>query len=370
MKIAVNARFLLPGLREGFGRFSHEVLRRMVKSHPEDEFHFFFDRPYQEEYLYAQNVIPHVLIPQARHPLLYIAFFEVTVPLMLARTKADIFFSPDGFLSLMTGVPQVNVMHDLSFELPDPDMGKLYSKYYRYFFPKFAKKSSQIITVSQYSKSDIITRYGINENKVSVALNGASDAFTVEGEKHVESHPYFLYAGAIQPRKNLSGLLQAFDLFKGRTGLPHLLVLTGRKAWNFEDIIKTYGSMRYKKDVVFTGFVSEEKLAALYRGATALCYVSFFEGFGLPILEAMNCGTAVIVSETSSMPEVCGPAGYFIDPGNPESIAAKMQKVVEDPQLRQNNIAVGLKFKEQFSWDKTTEICWNALKNAHQIVNQ
>jgi glycosyltransferase involved in cell wall biosynthesis len=84
----------------------------------------------------------------------------------------------------------------------------------------------------------------------------------------------------------------------------------------------------------------------------------------------MNCGPAVIVSETSSMPEVCGPAGYFIDPGNPESIATQMQKVVEDFQLRQNKIALGLKFKEQFSWDKTAEICWNALKNAHQMVNQ
>jgi len=130
--VAVNVRFLLPGGRlEGIGKFSFEVLRNMVRDHPGCTFHFLFDRPYDERYRFADNVVPHVLHPPARHPALWLAWFEGAVALWLARVRPDVFLSLDGFTSLATRVPRVTVFHDLAFEHFPDDVGRLPQLYYR-----------------------------------------------------------------------------------------------------------------------------------------------------------------------------------------------------------------------------------------------
>jgi glycosyltransferase involved in cell wall biosynthesis len=376
--IAVNARFLLPNRIEGIGRFSDEVLKRLVLNMPEVDFHFFFDRPWDKRFIYAKNVIPHVLYPQARHPFLYMAFFELAVPWMLRKVKADIFFSPDGYLSLASKVPQVAVFHDIAFEHFPQDIRGIHAWHYHQWFPKYAQKASRILTVSEFTKQDIVKTYSISPEKIQVVGNGCSETFFPISEserslvrnQYTQDKPYFLYAGAIQPRKNLDNLLKAFELFRTEQDSDIKLLLTGRKAWNFEEVIRTYQSMKYKDEVIFTGYVSDSELNRLYNGALALVYVSRFEGFGLPILEAMNAGTAVITSNTSSMPEVAGPAGILVNPEQPKSIVSAMKTLATNPQKRMELIEKGFAQKAHFSWEATARECELALREIRLGVNR
>lgn len=365
--IAVNTRLLLPGGVEGIGRFSVEVLKRMVKNHPEVNFHFFFDRKFDEQYLFGPNVIPHVLFPQARHPFLFIWFFEYSVAAKLKKVKADVFFSPDGYLSLRSKVPQVPVFHDLAFEHFPQDVKKIEAWHYRKYFPKYAEKAAKILCVSQFTKADIVGKYGVSEDKIAVTYNACGPNFhpIAEAEKlkirakYTANKPYFISVGAIQPRKNLARLISAFGKFKEQTGSDWQLVLVGRKAWNFEEVIHTYRESRFKDDIIFTGFVSDEELNALYAASEALCYVPYFEGFGLPILEAMHSETAVICSGVTSMPEVAGDAALLIDPYQPDEIVAAMKRLHETPELRTELIQKGRQQRTVFNWDRTAEEIWN-----------
>lgn len=368
--IAVNARFLLPGRIEGIGRFSDEVLKRLVLQMPEVDFHFFFDRPWHPDFIYADNVIPHVLYPQARHPFLYMAFFEVAVPYMLNKINADLFFSPDGYLSLASHSKQIAVFHDIAFEHFPKDISGIHAWHYRNWFPRYARKADLLLTVSEFTRQDIINTYTISPEKIQVVGNGCSEVFyplsegdrALTREQYAKGSPYFLYAGAIQPRKNLDHLLQAFELFRKEVDTESKLVLTGRKAWNFGEIIRTYESMHYRDEVIFTGFVRDEELNRLYNGALALVYVSRFEGFGLPLIEAMHAGTPVITSNTSSMPEVAGNAALLVDPEKPEEIAQAMQQIAGDPILRTSLIEKGDVQKEQFTWEKTAGKCRDGIR--------
>ena len=227
LHVAVNARFLLPGLElEGIGRFSYETLRRLVAEHPAVTFHFLFDRAYDPRYVFGPNVVPHVLAPPARHPLLWVAWFEGAVALWLARHRPAAFLSPDGFTTLSTRVPRVTVLHDLAFEHHPRDVGPLVRGYYRFFTPRFARASARLVAVSEATKADIVRTYGVAPGRISVAGNAPAEGFgpaPAAAQREVRrrfSHgqPYFLFVGALQPRKNLGNLLRAFDAFKAAAG--------------------------------------------------------------------------------------------------------------------------------------------------------
>ena len=145
MRIAVNTRFLLNKKMEGFGWYTFEIVKRLVEQHPEHEFYFFFDRPYDERFIFGKNVIPIVLNPPARHPLLFILWFEFSVYRALKKNKIDLFFSPDGYLSLRSKVPQIGVIHDINFEHYPKDLPFSARIYLCYFFPRFVKKAKKII---------------------------------------------------------------------------------------------------------------------------------------------------------------------------------------------------------------------------------
>jgi glycosyltransferase involved in cell wall biosynthesis len=368
--IAVNARFLLDGKVEGIGRFSDEVLSRIVKLMPDCDFHFFFDRPWHSRFLYAENVMPHVVHPQARHPFLYIAWFDFMIPRKLRQVKADLFFSPDGYLALSSKIPQIQVIHDLAFLHFPKDTDRLHAWHYNRWFPRFAKKASKILTVSEYTRKDIQEQYQIPAEKITTVYNGCADVFhpgTLSEQKatriqYTGGVKYFLYAGAIQPRKNLENLLKAYTLFREKHPETVKLVLTGRKAWNFESVIQTYRDMPFREDVIFTGYVNDSELNRLYQASIALCYVSRFEGFGLPLLEAMHAETALITCNTSSLPEVAGDAALYVHPDHPEEMADAMQILLTDETKRDALIAAGRIQRNRFSWDQTAAACVEAIR--------
>ena len=177
MRIAVNTRFLLPKKMEGFGWYTFETISRIVKKHPEHEFYFFFDRPFDKKFIFASNVTPVVLNPPARHPILFKIWFDRSVTKALKKYQCDAFISPDGYLSLKTNVPQLGVIHDLNFEHHPKDIPASALKYLKNYFPKFAQKADRLCTVSEYSKQDIVKSYGIDPKKIDVTHNGVSDIF-------------------------------------------------------------------------------------------------------------------------------------------------------------------------------------------------
>ena len=169
LHVAVNARLLLAGRLEGIGRFAHEVLQRLPDRLPEARFSFLFDRPHDPQFVYGPAVQAVELFPPARHPFLYLAWFEGSVAHWLGRHRPDVFFSPDGYLSLRASVPQVPVFHDLAFEHFPQDIDWFHRRHYRNFFPRYARKARRIIAVSECTRQDVIRTYGVPPDKITVA---------------------------------------------------------------------------------------------------------------------------------------------------------------------------------------------------------
>jgi glycosyltransferase involved in cell wall biosynthesis len=372
LKIAVNTRLLLAGRLDGIGRFADESLRIITRQHPEHTFYFYFDRKPNDCFLYNSNIIPVVLHPQARHPLLFLTWFEASLPLHFIRTKPDIFLSIDGFLSLTTSVKSVGVIHDLNFEHFPEDIPFLVRKYYTTMFPRFVQKASRIATVSEYSKSDIIDKYHVDASKIDIVYNGAGNIFkpipaTVQQHTRIKfskGFEFFFFVGTLHPRKNLVNLFKAFDLFKKSDTKSIKLVVAGARMWWTEEIRLAYEEMEYRDDVIFTGRISDQDLAALIASALALTYVSYFEGFGIPILEAFQCDTPVITSNITSMPEVAGKAAILTDPFSITSISEAMQKIASDSDFRQKLIEAGREQRQKFSWEQTATKLWGCIEKA------
>jgi glycosyltransferase involved in cell wall biosynthesis len=372
MRVAVNTRFLLPQRMEGFGVFTHEILRRMTIAHPEHEFVFLFDRPFSQEFIYNANVIPEVVAPQARHPVLWYLWFEWSLPQVFKKYKPDVFLSPDGYLSLQSRVPSVPVIHDLAFEHYPEAVPWLVRRYYRYFFPRFAERADAIATVSGYSKQDLVQQYQLPPDKIRVIYNGVSERFqplSPEEQQAVKAeltqgHDYFIYVGAIHQRKNVPNLLRAFEQFKHTTGSPVKLVIAGRKAWGNAELERLYKGLSCKADILFTGSTEQAALARYVGAALALTYISYFEGFGIPLLEAMQCHVPVITSSAASMPEVAGQAGLINDPDDVEGIAKSMAALTTDAQLYARLVSNAKVQCARFSWDQTAERLWHVLEKA------
>lgn len=369
MIIAVNTRLLLSGKLEGIGWFTMETLSRITRNHPEHQFVFLFDRPYSNEFIFSENITPVVLFPPTRHPLLWIIWFELQIPRMLKKYKADLFFSPDGYLSLNTGVKQLAAIHDINFVHRPKDLPWLKAKYYNFFFPRFARKAKRIVTVSSFSKEDIHNTYHIGNDKIDVVYNGINTLYrpTSAEEKEItkvnysKGKEYFLFIGSLHPRKNIVGLLKAFDAFRQSVTSDVKLMIVGGSMFKTGEIEQTYSRMQYKEEVIFTGRVSSEALQQILGAALALTFVPFFEGFGIPVIEAMSAGVPVISSNTTSLPEVGGQAVLYVDPYDVGQLKDAMVKISQDKEYRQSLIEAGFQQKEKFSWDKTARLLWESI---------
>ncbi len=368
MKIAVNTRLLLPHRMEGIARYIYENLRHMVLANPQDEFHFIFDRQYDASFIFADNIIPHVLGPQSRHPILWYYWFEISMPALLKKISADVFFSGDMYLSMKSKVPTLMVSHDLNYEHYPQFLRWSHRKYMQHYSKKYHLKANHLVAVSQATKQDIISTYHIPEDKISVAHNAAPEFFKPIEDNSIrevkanltDGQDFFIYVGSLHPRKNVAGLLLAFDKFKKQTSKPHKLVVYGRQAFKTGKIFDTYNQLVNKNDVVFISD-NEMNLPEVMASATALCYVSYFEGFGIPILEAFQSETAVITSNVSSMPEVAGDAALLVDPYDISSIADAMSLITSDKNLRSDLVVKGKLQRAKFSWKESAAIIYREL---------
>lgn len=372
MIIAVNTRFLLEDYLEGYGNFIMESFRQICIRHPEHRFLFIFDRPFPQHFIPASNVEGIVTGPPARHPLLWKLWYDVKVPALLKKHKADLFVSCDGFCSLHTKIPQCLVVHDLAFRHFPAAIPKSTLLFYNHYTPQFLNKAARVATVSEFSKRDIMREYKTPAGKIDVVYNGVKDIFkplreeekALVRKKYSAGKEYFLCAGSIHPRKNLLALLKAFSLFKKRQQTGMKLVLAGRLAWkndSLEEDLKTY---KYRQDVLMTGYLPDAELAALTGAAWGMVYPSLWEGFGVPVLEAMRSAVPVITSAGTAMEEIAGNAALYADPHLPQDIADKMMLLYKDERLRKELIEKGTSRVQLYSWERTGELLWKSMEEA------
>ncbi|WP_438434460.1 glycosyltransferase family 4 protein [Gorillibacterium sp. sgz500922] len=259
--------------------------------------------------------------------------------------------------------PIVSTIHDISFEHYPEFFTKKEASLLKVGIRKTAKEAAKIITVSEYSKQDMIDTYGVPAEKIVVTYNSIDEAFravpdparlaAIRGKYGIEGD-YVLAVGNLQPRKNIPRLLEAYKRIRlENPDIRAKLVVVGRKAWMFDGIFQTLTDFPYLKDVILTDYVPQEDLPLLYSAAEVFVYPSIFEGFGLPVLESMACGTPVVTSNTSCLPEIAGGAAVLVNPLDEDEIAAGIVKLLRDPKARQDYMARGLARSQDFSWEAT-----------------
>jgi glycosyltransferase involved in cell wall biosynthesis len=354
---------------DGLGLFTEGSFKHIVSSNPSVEFIFIFDREPHSDFIFRDNVKPVVIGPQARHPFLYVIWYGYSLKKLLRNIKPDIFVGTNGMIPLNSKTKTLCIIHDLNFEHHPEHLPGLVRKYYCKYFPKFAKQATRIASVSEFSKKDIVETYNINPNKIDVVYNGPNEQFkpisdiekTQLQNQYSEGKSFFLFVGTLHPRKNLVNLFKAFEEFKTRTNSDFKLLIVGRKMWWTDEIENTFQNLASKKDIIFTGRLPEKDLYKITAAAYALTYVPIFEGFGIPLVEAMSCGTPVITSNITSMPEVVKDAGFLVDPFSVEDITKAMITISTDESLRNELIEKSKIQAKKFSWQKTGDRLWDSI---------
>ena len=360
-RIALNARLLVANKLEGIGWFTHECFSRIAANHPEHQFLLLFDRRPDSMFDYGDHVEVKHLWPPARRPMLYDWWFDYSVTRAIRRWNADVFVSTDGFLSRRTSISQLAVIHDLNFMHHPEWMPPREARYYRNRFPQFALIATRLATVSAYSQNDLVEQFGLDQQRIDVVPNAPAADYAVldeEGKalqckRWSEGSPYFIFVGSLHPRKNIEGLLAAFAAYKAGGGQAHLVVV-GSSMWTEE--------MRASADVHWVGRLDRVDLALAMGGALGLVYLPWFEGFGVPIVEAFACGIPVIASNVTSIPEVCGGAeAALVAPDDAQDAAHWMERIERDASYRQDCVRRGLDRAQDFTWDLSADLLWQSI---------
>jgi glycosyltransferase involved in cell wall biosynthesis len=282
----------------------------------------------------------------------------------------DLFHATDFALPpTLPGAHTVLTIHDLAFEVhPEETMPGMLG-YLKSAVPRSARRADAIIAVSEATRRDLVDRYGLPPEKISVIPHGVSSRFSplsslpsppdeagdIHASYHLPGEPFILTVGTLQPRKNHLRLVQALALMKH----PASLVIVGGNGWSYEAVRAEVARLRLEDRVIFAGFARDADLPALYRAAAMFAYPALYEGFGLPILEAMACGVPVLTSTASSLPEVAGDAALLVDPLDPESIANGLGQLLDDGPLRAELIRKGLARASEFTWERCARSTWS-----------
>jgi len=283
-------------------------------------------------------------------------FFIIPIIARLLKVNAVIEPAHFGPFNLPKKIKRITIIHDLT-PIIFPHFHRFHSQLLqRIFLKRILKKSNLIIANSSHTKKDIIKHYPFTEKKVHSILLGKNNKFKPNYNSNkinrfkIEANKYFLYLGTIEPRKNLILLLEAYTLFLQKSNASIKLVIAGSKGWKNNEFNNAIKNHPFKENIVLTGYIEQESLNQLYTNALAFIYPSFYEGFGLPILEAMTCGCPIICSNTSSMPEVVGNSGLLFNPHSANELLKQLNHIIEK-NTKSKLSKESLKQSEKFSWD-------------------
>jgi len=371
--IAINGRWLLAGKLEGTGWYSHSIIKLLIEFHPEVDWHIFYDRTPKPPHIYP-GVKCHVLRPAARHPWLWSFWNEWLVPKKLMKIKASVYWSPDGLLPSRKSLKDnqiklITTIHDLNFIHRPKDIPLRIGDYYRQVCERSAKESDRILAVSETTKNDIILTYSIKNKDIDVTYNAPQKDFTPLSEKQKKSaqkkfangNPYFCFLGAFTRRKNLKTLVEAFNkwtLLNPKS--KHQLVIAGRPLHEDEELNNALKNG--KKRILLPGFISRDQLNDFFGGATAFVFPSYFEGFGIPIIEAMASNCLVLSSNSSCMPEIANDAAHYSRPENIEDWISALNFAIQNEEDVKLLKAKGLERAKYFKWEHSADQVWESFK--------
>jgi glycosyltransferase involved in cell wall biosynthesis len=358
MKIAIDAR---KWRDYGIGTYVRNLVRHLARIDHETTYFLFCDRADEATLRdLADNFVP-VVDDSAGYGLRE----HISIPLQLRRLGADLLHSPHYVVPVLAGCRVVTTIHDcIHLLFPQYLPNRLASVYAKWMMGWAIRKSSLVFTVSEASRADILRFYPWTDpDKVLVVPNAIDNAILeAPGEEEMERvreryqvrGRFLLYAGNVKPHKNLERLIAAFGLLKQRVDQEDLkLLIIGHEVGHYASLRRSVEAAGVRQDVRFFGFVPDGTLAALYRLASVFAFPSLYEGFGLPPLEAMACGTPVVTSRLSSLPEVVGEAAVLVDPYSVEDIAAGLARALTDQPLRERLIAAGGARARSFSWERS-----------------
>jgi glycosyltransferase involved in cell wall biosynthesis len=365
LRIGLNSQKLLAA-NTGVGNYTYHLVRHLLEVDRENRYClFFFNQLRDGQDLFARSVAPYQVESSGFGTTLNSARILWEQILLPARAKAcdvDVFHYIDHTLSLVRRpCPTVITVHDLAF-FRVPEMYNLSRRFYKQFVSlRSVKRATRVITISEYTRREILEITGVDGDRVEVIPYGISAAFRpIPRDAALEAfrararlpERFLLFVGTLQPRKNVDGLLRAFRKALDRGGFPHSLVLAGDRGWLYEEVFALIGTLGLRDRVIYMDTVPHGDLPAVYNLADLFVYPSWFEGFGLPPLEAMACGTPVICSSTTSLPEVVGDAGITVHPSDVDGLADGIARVLSDPALAARMREAGLARARTFSWDE------------------
>ncbi len=375
MKILIDTTPLLKDL-SGVGYVTYQYAKELQRLEPATLFYYAWfysktlkERPlgnYEKAIALAKKYLPrpYLLTHSAKT-----AIFNYTI----LKEHPDIFIQPN-YISFPTLFPlqTITFIHDLSHIRYKEFHPKERVEYFEKNLQKSINRSTKIVTISQFTKQELITLGLCGEEKIEVIPNGVDESFQPMNEKEflrqtkrfqLPYKDYFLFVGTLEPRKNLQTLLQSYLLYLLKTSNPTPLILAGGIGWRSEHFDELLQKARATGYVQSIGYVSQPELIALYSGAKAFVFPSFYEGFGLPPLEAMACGAPVIASNSSSIPEVVEDAAILVDPHDPNSLAQTLQQIDNDASLRLILSKKGLKRAQKFSWRTSAQRLYRLIKD-------
>jgi glycosyltransferase involved in cell wall biosynthesis len=365
LKIGINAIFLVAGEGGGIERYLRNLIKAFQKIDHKNEYTVFTNKDNTGTFDLQNNFKEYFSPISARFRPMKILWEQFILPLQVKRAGIDVLFSPGNISPFLVPCPSVVVIHDLIPYIQPDNFTKAELYPLKCLLRSTAKKATKIITDSVSSEREILNRFNIPSDKIKVVYAACDEIFlycdaSVESKARIKktlgiNGDFILYTASTRPYKNIDGLLKAFSLLKKKHGIKHRLVITGLAGRGHQALVKMVADLELEEEVVFTGYLSDEALLSLYSGASAFVYPSFYEGFGLPVLEAMACGTPVVASNATSLPEVVGQAGLLFDPCSVEQMSEEIRKVLTDKQCRLELTSNGKQRVREFSWERTAK---------------
>lgn len=372
MRIAVHGSHLCQEREDGNQTYILNLFRSIGEIDKVNQYTFYYNKPNAKK----------VEAPNFEHKVQQAPFMwtQRVFPFLLRRDRPDVLFMPIQMLPFLKAKNQKSVVtiHDLAFILYPETFPAKDAFLHKLYVREAITKADHLIAITEATKQDIIKFYKINPDKITVVYHGVDkDRFRLmqEGEENLVADvkskynitkPYILYIGNVQPRKNIQGLIKAYQKLRKTTDHNYQLVIAGAKAWLVEDVMKEIGD-DYREDIIFTGRFEDAELSPLLWGADLFVLPSFYEGFGLPILEAMACGVPTVVSNTPSLVEVGGEASLSFDPHNIDDMAKVLDNIISHPDLRQKMRAQGLERVSEFSWNRCAKETIQVIKKVNSL---
>ncbi len=368
MRIGIDTLFAIPGVNEGIVTYLRNLLKNLLEIDNQNEYILFVCKENKGIFMFDRERIHEVQCPiYGSFRLLRVFWEQFILPIQIKKYSLDLFFSPGHVVSGLCPVPIVMTIHDTYYAYYPENVPKFELFIWQILNRFSAKKADKIITVSESAKKDIIKAFKVKEEKVYVTYEASEGCFhpnygkeeiAAVKRKYGLGEKYLLSVAIMRSNKNIERLLEAFNILKTQNRIEHQLVLVGTISQPFKDL--------KQKDVILTGYVPHDELPLLYCGASLLVYPSFFEGFGLPALESMACGTPVVASNVTALPEIIGEAGLLFDPFNPEEMASTIYRILSDNVLKDELIKKGLQRVKEFSWQQTAKQTLSVFESVSQ----